>query len=471
MEHQQDIAYQLDLFMEQRLDSMHQYEDRENVHGADSSLEKQVKGATKQGRALATDLIGIVCSHGNLHRAFKQVKRNKGAAGIDQVPVGKFSSWFAEHGEATIDKILTGTYYPKAVRSVMIPKANGGERQLGIPTVQDRVIQQAISQVLTPIYENEFSNFSYGFRPKRSAHQALKQASKYVSDGKCYVVDMDMKSFFDEVNHDRLMWKLSQKVTDQHLLLLIRRYLQSGIMIGGVTSVRMKGTPQGSPLSPLLSNVVLDELDKELESRGHSFVRYADDFSIFVRSQRASERTKESISQFLTTKLKLKVNEEKSVCCESSKTQLLGYTILNNGMLTIEKSRIKRLKSKVRIITKRKRGRSLKQIVEELNPVLRGWFNYFRWASCKRMVRELDAWIRRKLRCYRLKQCKKTIAVKRFLKNQGVPTWQSWILALSGKGWWRKSGCPQAHQAMNLQWFDKLGIYNMSRNYEQLRVN
>ena len=471
MEHQQDIAYQLDLFMEQRLDSMHQCATREHVKGANTPLVKQVKGANKQGRALATDLIGIVCSHDNLHRAFKQVKRNKGAAGIDQVPVGKFPSWFTEHGEAMIDKILIGTYYPNAVRNVMIPKANGGERQLGIPTVLDRVVQQAISQVLTPIYENEFSNYSYGFRPKRSAHQALKQASEYVSDGMYYVVDMDMKSFFDEVNHDRLMWKLSQKVRDQHLLLLIRRYLQSGIMIDGATSVRIKGTPQGSPLSPLLSNVVLDELDKELESRGHCFVRYADDFSIFVRSQRASERIKESISHFLTTKLKLKVNEEKSVCCESNKTQLLGFTILNSGMLIIGKSRIERLKSKVRRITKRKRGRSLEQVVEELDSVLRGWFNYFKWASCKRLLRELDAWIRRKLRCYRLKQCKKTISVKRFLKSLGVPTWQSWILALSGKGWWRKSGCPQAHQAMNLRWFDRLGVYNMSRNYEKLRVN
>ncbi|QZE14394.1 group II intron reverse transcriptase/maturase [Halosquirtibacter laminarini] len=432
---------------------------------------KQVKRVNKQGRALATDLIGIVCSHDNLHRAFKQVKRNKGAAGIDRVPVGKFSTWYAEYGESMVDNILLGTYYPQSVRSVMIPKANGGDRELGIPTVQDRVIQQAISQVLTPIYENEFSNYSYGFRPKRSAHQALKQASEYVSDDMYYVVDMDMKSFFDEVNHDRLIWKLSHKVEDQRLLLLIRRYLQCGIMKGGVTSVRIKGTPQGSPLSPLLSNVVLDELDKELESRGHCFVRYADDFSIFVRSHRASERVKKSISNFLTSQLKLKVNEEKSISCESSKTELLGYTILNNGTLIIGRSRTARLKSKVRMVTKRNRGQSLKQVVEELNPILRGWFNYFKWASCKRILNDIDAWIRRKLRCYRLKQCKKTIAVKRFLNNLGVRTWQSWILALSGKGWWRKSSSPQSHQAMSLQWFDKLGLYNMSINYEKFRVN
>jgi group II intron reverse transcriptase/maturase len=317
----------------------------------------------------------------------------------------------------------------------------------------------------------DFSDHSYGFRPKRNAHQALSRASVYVSEGRNIVVDMDMKSFFDEVNHDRLMWQLSKKIGDQELLTLIRRYLQSGIMIGGVSTVRTKGTPQGSPLSPLLSNIVLDELDKELEHRGHCFVRYADDFSIFVRSQRASERVMESIRAYLTTKLKLKVNQEKSVCCESSKTIFLGHTILKDGTLTVANSSVERLKAKVRGITKRNRGRSLELVVSELTSVLRGWFNYFKHASCKRLLRNLDAWIRRKLRCYRLKQCKKTIAMKRFLRSQGVRSWQSWILALSGKGWWRKSGCPQAHQAMNLKWFAKLGLYNMSDNYEKFRVN
>lgn len=220
-------------------------------------------------------------------------------------------------------------------------------------------------------------------------------------------------------------------------------------MQGGVTSVRTKGTPQGSPLSPLLSNIVLDELDKELENRGHSFVRYADDFSVFVRSQRASERVKESISAYLTAKLKLKVNQEKSICYESCDTKFLGYTILNDGTLTVAETSVKRLKMKIRKVTQRNRGKNLESIVSELTPVLRGWLNYFRYASCKRLLRNLDAWIRRKLRCYRLKQCKRTIAIKRFLKKQGIPGWQSWILALSGKGWWRKSGCPQAHQAMN----------------------
>lgn len=471
MENQQGISYQRDLFLEQELNAMRQCERREDVIGALSLLEGQVRKANKQGRALAEELIGIVCSHGNLSRAFKQVKRNKGVAGVDNIPVGKFAEWFSTEGDSLVKQILQGKYYPKAVRSVTIPKTNGGERHLGIPTVQDRVIQQAISQVLSPIYEQGFSDHSYGFRPKRSAHQALLKASAYVSDGRSIVVDMDLKSFFDEVNHDRLMSQLSKKICDGPLLTLIRRYLQSGVMIGGVMSVCTKGTPQGSPLSPLLSNIVLDELDKELERRGHCFVRYADDFSIFVCSQRASERVKESISTYLTTKLKLKVNQEKSQCCGCNKTKFLGHTILNGGILSIAESSVKRLKTKVKTITRRNRGRSLNYIVSELTPMLRGWLNYFKYASCKRLLRNLDAWIRRKIRCYRLKQCKKTIALKRFLRSQGVATWHSWTLALSGKGWWRKSGCPQAHQAMNLKWFETLGIYNLSINYEKLRVN
>ncbi len=471
MENQQGISYQRDLFIEQKLNAMRQCGEREDVNGAPALLEGQLGKSNKQGRALAEGLIGIVCSHGNLSRAFKQVKRNKGVAGVDNVPVGKFADWYAINGNKLVDEILQGNYYPNAVRSVTIPKPNGGERELGIPTVQDRVIQQAIMQVLSPIFEQDFSDHSYGFRPKRNAGQALARAGSYVAGGRNIVVDMDMKSFFDEVNHDRLMSRLSKKIGDKRLLHLIRRYLQSGIMVGGVNLVRTKGTPQGSPLSPLLSNIVLDELDKELEKRGHCFVRYADDFSIFVRSQRAGERVKESISAYLTTKLKLKVNQEKSVCCESGQTKFLGHTILNDGTLTIADASVKRLKTKVRAITKRNRGRSLEQVVSELTPILRGWLNYFKYASCKKLLRNLDAWIRRKLRCYRLKQCKKTIAMQRFLKSQGVLTWQSWILALSGVGWWRKSGCPQAHQAMNLEWFIRLGIYNMSANYEKFRVN
>lgn len=468
MEHRQEIAYQPDLFLGQTKNVICPSDNCEDVNQAKAGQEKQLNKEGKQGRALITNLMTIVCSSDNLKQAYKQVKRNKGVAGIDQMPTTKFAEWFKENGELLINDLLQGTYQPQAVKQVEIPKAKGGFRKLGIPTVTDRIIQQAIAQVLSPLYEREFSARSYGFRPRRNAQMALQQASEYVAEGRDVVVDMDMKSFFDEVNHDRLMYQLSTKIDDKVLLRLIRKYLRSGILSGGLISQRTKGTPQGSPLSPLLSNIVLDELDKELENRGHCFVRYADDFSIYVRSQKAGERVKNSISTFITNKLKLKVNEEKSVVCEVDKTVLLGHTILKDGNLIIAKDNVARFKSSIRKTTKRNRGVSFEQIISELNPKLRGWFEYFKHTKSKRLFRELDAWIRRKLRCFRIKQTKRTIGLVRFLKKQGVETYQSWIIALSGKGWWRKSGTPQIHQAMNNFWFREQNLFNLSLNYEKL---
>lgn len=280
---------------------------------------------------------------------------------------------------------------------------------------------------------------------------------------------MDMKSFFDEVNHDRLMYELSTKIGDKILLRLIRKYLQSGILLGGLISQRTKGTPQGSPLSPLLSNIVLDELDKELEKRGHCFVRYADDFSIYVRSQVAGERVKESISRFISNKLKLKVNEEKSLVCDVDKTVLLGHTILKSGDLVVAKENVERFKNSIRKITKRNRGVSFEQVISELNPKLRGWFEYYKHTKSKGLFRDIDAWIRRKLRCFRIKQTKRVIGLVRFLKKQGVVRYQSWIIALSGVGWWRKSAAPQIHHAMDNSWFREQNLFNLSLNYEKLK--
>ena len=475
MEHWQEIAYQQDLFLGQDENVVCLSDHCKDVNQAKAGQEKQLNKegkpaspAGRQGRALTENLMTIICSSSNLKRAYKQVKRNKGVAGVDQMPTTKFAEWFIEKGELLLNDLLQGKYQPQAVKQVEIPKPKGGFRKLGIPTVIDRIIQQAIAQVLSPIYELGFSERSYGFRPRRNAQKALQQASKYVTEGRDVVVDMDMKSFFDEVNHDRLMYQLSTKIRDKTLLKLIRKYLQSGILSGGLMSQRTKGTPQGSPLSPLLSNIVLDELDKELENRGHCFVRYADDFSIYVRSQKSGERVKKSISTFITNKLKLKVNEQKSIVCEVDKTVLLGHTILKDGNIIIAKENVKRLKSSIRKITKRNRGVSFEQVISELNPKLRGWFEYFKHTKSKGLFRELDAWIRRKLRCFRIKQTKRAIGLVRFLKKQGVETYQSWIIALSGRGWWRKSAAPQIHQAMNNFWFREQKLFNLSLNYEKL---
>jgi RNA-directed DNA polymerase len=468
MAQQQAITYQYDLFDTMGQDVIRPFAGSEAVRGAQATKALQVKEAGEQERALTQDLMGAILSQSNIKQAYKQVKKNKGVAGIDQMSVGEFAAWYAENGETLLSKLYKGTYQPQVVKQVEIPKPNGGKRKLGIPTVTDRIIQQAIAQVLSPIYERKFSDHSYGFRPNRSAHQALKKGSDYVAEGRYYVVDMDLRTFFDVVNHDRLLYRLSLTIGDKTLLGLIRKYLQSGIMVDGLVSQRTEGTPQGSPLSPLLSNIVLDELDKELEKRGHKFVRYADDFNIYVRSQAAGERVMESVSNFIESKLKLIVNKEKSQVCEVNQTNFLGYTIQIDGNLSIAKKSIDRFKEKVRKITKRNRGIKFEQVIAELIPVMRGWLNYFRHARCKRLLKTLDSWIRRKLRCYRLKQCKRTITLQQFLKSRGVETWQSWILALSGKGHWRKSGCPQMHQALSNKWFDEIGLYNLTLNYEKL---
>jgi len=468
MAQQQAITYQYDLFDTMGQEVIRPFAGSEAVRGAQATKALQVKEAGEQERALTQDLMGAILSQSNIKQAYKQVKKNKGVAGIDQMSVGEFAAWYAENGETLLSKLYKGTYQPQVVKQVEIPKPNGGKRKLGIPTVTDRIIQQAIAQVLSPIYERKFSDHSYGFRPNRSAHQALKKGSDYVAEGRYYVVDMDLRTFFDVVNHDRLLYRLSLTIGDKTLLGLIRKYLQSGIMIDGLVSQRTEGTPQGSPLSPLLSNIVLDELDKELEKRGHKFVRYADDFNIYVRSQAAGERVMESVSRFIESKLKLIVNKEKSQVCEVNQTNFLGYTIQKDGNLSIAKKSIDRFKEKVRKITRRNRGVKFEQVIAELIPVMRGWLNYFRHARCKRLLKTLDSWIRRKLRCYRLKQCKRTITLQQFLKSRGVETWQSWILALSGKGHWRKSGCPQMHRALSNKWFDEIGLYNLTLNYEKL---
>jgi group II intron reverse transcriptase/maturase len=339
---------------------------------------------------------------------------------------------------------------------------------LGIPTVRDRLVQQAIHQVLNERYEKVFSEGSYGFRPKRSAQQALQQACLYVSEGGSWVVDLDLEKFFDVVNHHRLIWLLSRRIGDNRLLALIHRFVKSGILEGGLMSPRIQGTPQGGPLSPLLSNIILDELDKEMERRGHSYVRYADDVKVFARDERNARRILSGITGFIEGKLLLKVNRSKSRICLSGELNFLGHRLLSSGQLGLGELSEKRLKDKLRMITRRNRGVSLRQVLGELRGYLQGWLQYFKRAKMGKKLEQIDRWLRRKLRCYRLKQCKRTIGIVRWLRALGVEETLSWRTALSGKSWWRLSNNPAINLGANNRWFNEQGYYSLSDHYRTL---
>lgn len=344
-------------------------------------------------------LMEEICTRENLNCAYKKVVKNKGACGVDGKDVHELKAWIKEHKDELIEKLLSGKYNPQNVRGVEIPKPDGGKRQLGIPTVVDRLVQQAIVQVLEPMFDPTFSESSYGFRPKRNAHQALKQAQEYVQEGRTIVVDIDLEKFFDRVNHDILMSRLEKRIKDKRVLRIVRRFLEAGIMRNGVVTERNEGMPQGGNLSHLLSNLLLNELDKELEKRGHKFCRYADDTNIYVKSQKAGERVMESIKLFLNKRLKLKTNEKKSKVAPSSECKFLGYKVTEEGKLTIANESIKRLKDKVREITKRNGGKGLEEVIQTLNKKLIGWIGYFKLTEYISQLRGLDKWIRRKLRC------------------------------------------------------------------------
>jgi group II intron reverse transcriptase/maturase len=471
MKRQKEIAYQMDLFLGTGKDVIPHSEGCETGSGAKERKGLQVNGANERKRAFTEDLMRVILSKDNLRRAYKQVKSNDGSPGIDGMTIREFKEWYPLHGMDLIQNLIEGKYNPLPVRGVEIDKPDGGKRKLGIPTVKDRFIQQAIYQVLNELYDNNFSPYSYGFRKGRNAHQAIKQASDYVKDGYEIVVDIDLEKFFDRVNHDRLMNRLSRDIEDKHLLRLIRRYLQSGIMLGGMVSQRIEGTPQGSPLSPLLSNIVLDELDKELGNRGHKFCRYADDCNIYVRSQKAGERVMESIRRFIEDTLKLKINRQKSKVCVSNQTKFLGYRVQLSGRLSVSPQNINRFKEKIRNITRRKRGVALQTIIFQVNNALRGWLNYFRYANLKTLLSKLDAWLRRRIRCFRLKQCKNTYTIYKFLRNFGVYRGAAWSIAGSGKGWWRLSGTLPVNHALNDAWFEKIGLVNMVAHFASLKTN
>ena len=431
--------------------------------------EPQTPTALEPARALTVSLMEEVTDRDNLNRAYRRVVSNKGSAGVDGLTVGDLKTWLATHKDTLIASLLDGTYQPQPVRGVQIPKPGGGVRQLGIPTVVDRLAQQAILQVLEKRLDPTFSASSFGFRPGRGAHDALAQASRYVTDGRPIVVDIDLEKFFDRVNHDILMSRLARRIGDKRLLKIIRRFLEAGLMQDGVCVERHEGTPQGGPLSPLLANLLLDDLDRELERRGHRFCRYADDCNIYVRSQAAGERVLASVTQYLEEHLRLRVNRSKSAVASVTERKFLGHRLLEDGTQTIAPKSLERAQDRVREITRRNRGVSFEQLVRELNSFLTGWVTYFRFAKAKSVLTELGSWVRRKLRCVRLKQRKRAKSITDFLHGLGVPWDRCWTTAACGKGWWRMAHTPAAQQGMSNAWFQTQGLVNPLDRYLQLQ--
>jgi len=399
----------------------------------------------------------------NMIDALHRVKSNKGQGGIDGMSVTDLDAYLKTHWGEIKEQLLDGSYQPQPVLGIPIPKPNGGVRQLGIPTVVDRLIQQAIQQVLTPIFDPGFSKSSYGFRPGRSAHQAVSAAREFVKSGKRFVVDMDLEKFFDRVNHDILMSRIARKVKDKRLLRIIRRYLRAGLMQDGLVNQRVEGTPQGSPLSPVLSNIMLDDLDKELEKRGHKFCRYADDCNIYVGSKAAGERVLERITKFLKTKLHLTVNPAKSGVDRPWKRKFLGYSMTMEKATRLRPSpqNVQRLKDSVREVVRRGRGCNINRVIGVLTLKLRGWGNYFKLSEVKIVFEELDSWIRRKLRNMIWRQWKKPKTRMKELRKQGITEELSRKAAYSGRGPWFASGTKAMNFAFPKKYFDDLGLVSL----------
>jgi len=415
-------------------------------------------------------LMELVVSRENMVAAYARVVGNKGAAGIDAMSVADLKPFLVEHWPRIREDLLADRYQPQAVRGVEIPKPGGGTRLLGIPTAVDRLIQQALHQVLMPLFDPGFSPHSYGFRPGRSAHDAVKAARAHVASGKCFVVDMDLEKFFDRVNHDVLMARVARKVVDKRVLRLIRRYLQAGLMLGGVETVRMEGTPQGGPLSPLLSNILLDDLDKELERRGHAFCRYADDCNIYVASSRAGERVLVSVARFLKGRLKLTVNTAKSAVDRPCHRSFLGFSMTahREPRLRVAPKAVARLKGKLKDMLRRGRGRSLAHTVADLTPVVRGWIGYYRLAESKGIFEELDGWLRRRLRCVLWRQWKRRPTRAKRMMQGGIAEERAWRSAYNGRGPWWNAGASHMNHAFPAAFFASLGLPSLLMEHRRL---
>ena len=426
-----------------------------------------LKTAEKNG----ADLLDLILHKDNLNAAWKKVKDNKGAAGIDGMGVDEMLPYLRQHKGEFLRSIQEGHYKPKPVRRVEIPKPDGGLRLLGVPTVIDRMLQQAVVQVLEPIFERTFSDSSYGFRPNRSAHQAIKRAKDYYDEGYTQVVDIDLEKYFDTVNHDLLLDMLHEQISDKRVLRLIRAFLKSGVMVNGLVSESIKGTPQGGNLSPLLSNIYLTRFDRMLEERGHRFVRYADDCNIYVKSKRASQRVMDSCKQYLEGKLKLKVNKSKSRTASPLRSKFLGFSLYKmrskTGIRPHETS-LRRFKARLRELTSRRQARSIEMILLRLRRFTVGWLSYYSISDMKSKIKELNEWLRRRIRQIFWKQWKKVSAKFKNLKKLGVPKGKAWEWSNSRLGYWRISGSWILQTSLKNKYLESIGYDDISKRYEAL---
>jgi RNA-directed DNA polymerase len=440
----------------------------------DTGRERQASAAVKEeSRPETTMLLEEVLRRENLITAYRKVRANKGAPGIDGMTVETLKPYLEGNWPRIKQQLLSGTYIPQPVKRVDIPKPSGkGTRSVGIPTVLDRFIQQACLQILIPIFDPTFSESSYGFRPGRSAHHAVLKARQYVEDGSIFVVDIDLEKFFDTVNHDMLMARVARRVKDKRLLKLIRAFITSGIMHEGVVEAHGEGTPQGSPLSPLLSNILLDELDKELERRGHVFCRYADDCNIYVRSQKAAERVMESITRYLEKKLRLKVNKDKSKATKPSVSKFLGYSMTwhRKPRLKVAPESVHRLKDHIRELLRMGRGRAIGRVITDLSPVITGWTQYYRLATVKNTFERLDEWLRRRLRCILWRQWKKPKTRAKKLIARGLDPVRAHTSAYNGRGPWWNAGASHMNAALPVRWFAKQGLVSFLARHKSFNL-